>query len=58
MIHHLPNLSNRYSAADAARVEQFKLVLGSVHMVIACAIIFFRRHAILPRDTRGLEQAA
>ena len=56
MMHHLANLASRYIAADSARVEQFKLIVGAAHMVIAGAIIFFRRHAILPRQR--VERAA
>lgn len=58
MMHHLANLSTRYIAADAARLEHFKLIVGATHMVIACAIIFFRRHALMPRGAKVLEQAA
>jgi len=48
MMAQLQNLSGRYVAADAGRVDQFKMIVGVVHMVVAGAIIFFRRHAILP----------
>jgi hypothetical protein len=48
MMNHLQNLTSRYLAADAGRIDQFKLVVGGVHMVLSAAIIFFRRHAILP----------
>ena len=50
MMHHLGNMTSRYLAADADRVMQFKLIVGVTHMVIVGAIMFFRRHAILPRD--------
>lgn len=50
MMHHLANLSTRYIGADAGRIAQFKAVVGTVHLVVAGAIIFFRRHSILPRD--------
>ncbi len=48
MMHHLANLSSRYIAADAGRVASFKLMIGSAGMLIALAIMFFRRGAILP----------
>lgn len=58
MMHQLANLSTRYVAADSARIDQFKLIVGGVHMVVAIVIIFFRRHAILPRDAARLEHGA
>lgn len=51
MMHHLANLSSRYVAADTARVASFKLMIGSAGMLIALAIMFFRRGAILPPRT-------
>ena len=48
MMAQLQNLSGRYVAADGGRVDQFKMIVGVVHMVVAGAIIFFRRHAIRP----------
>ncbi|MET0373472.1 MAG: hypothetical protein ABW128_04345 [Rhizorhabdus sp.] len=58
MMHQLANLSTRYVAADAGRIDQFKLVVGGVHMAVALALIFFRRHAILPRDPARPEHGA
>jgi len=58
MMNHLQNLTSRYLAADADRVNQFKFIVGVVHMVITGAIMFFRRHAILPRDTARRERHA
>lgn len=58
MMNHVQNLTSRYLAADGARVDQFKLVVGGVHMVLGTAIIFFRRHAILPRDAGRRERHA
>ena len=52
MMYQLDNLASRYIAADAARVAQFKTILGGVHLAITAAIIFFRRHALLPRDVK------
>lgn len=52
MMNQLDNLASRYIAADAARVAQFKTILGGVHLAITTAIIFFRRHALLPRDVK------
>jgi hypothetical protein len=58
MMNHLQNMTSRYLAADADRLDQFKMIVGVVHMVISGAIIFFRRHAIVPRDTARLERHA
>jgi hypothetical protein len=58
MMNHLQNLTSRYLAADAARLDQFKMIVGIVHMVISGACLFFRRHAILPRDAARLEHGA
>jgi hypothetical protein len=58
MMNHLQNLTSRYLAADAGRLDQFKMIVGVVHMVISGAIIFFRRHAILPRDAARREHRA
>lgn len=58
MMNHLQNITSRYLAADARRLDQFKMIVGIVHMVITGAIIFFRRHAILPRDAARREHHA
>ncbi|TCP97547.1 hypothetical protein C8J46_106171 [Sphingomonas sp. PP-F2F-A104-K0414] len=58
MMNHLQNMTSRYLAADAGRLDQFKMIVGIVHMVISGAIMFFRRHAILPRDAARLEHGA
>ena len=58
MMNHLQNLTSRYLAADAGRLDQFKMIVGIVHMVISGAIMFFRRHAILPRDAARREHSA
>jgi hypothetical protein len=58
MMNHVQNLTSRYLAADGPRVDQFKLIVGGVHMVLGTAIIFFRRHAILPRDAGRQERQA
>lgn len=53
MMHQLNNMASRYVAADAARVESFKHVLVVAHMLLATAIIVFRRNSILPsRDPK------
>lgn len=52
MMNQLDNLSSRYIAADAARVAQFKTILAGAHLAITAAIIFFRRHALLPRHVK------
>jgi hypothetical protein len=58
MMNHLQNMTSRYLAADVGRLDQFKMIVGIVHMVISGAIMFFRRHAILPRDAARLEHGA
>jgi hypothetical protein len=58
MMNHLQNMTSRYLAADAGRLDQFKMIVGVVHMVISGAIIFFRRHAIVPRDAARREHRA
>lgn len=58
MMNHLQNMTSRYLAADAGRLDQFKMIVGVVHMVISGALIFFRRHAILPRDAARREHHA
>lgn len=58
MMNHLQNLTSRYLAADAGRIDQFKLILCVVQIGLAGAIIFFRRHSILPRDTARRELGA
>jgi len=58
MMHQLANMSSRYVVADAARLDQFKLIVGVVHMIVATALIFYRRHAILPRDPARPEHGA
>jgi hypothetical protein len=58
MMSHLQNLTSRYLEADAPRVDQFRLVVGGVHLALSAAIVFFRRHAILPRDTARPERRA
>jgi len=58
MMNHVQNLTSRYLSADAARIMDFKMVLFEVHFVLSAAIIFFRRHAILPRDAGRQERPA
>ena len=58
MMNHLQNLTSRYLAADVGRLDQFKMIVGIVHMVISGAIMFFRRHAISPRDPARREHSA
>jgi hypothetical protein len=58
MMNHLQNLTSRYLAADAGRLDQFKMIVGIIHMAISGAIMFFRRHAILPRDASRREHSA
>lgn len=54
MMHQLDNLASRYVAADAARIASFRHVVIAAHMLLATAVIFFRRHRILPpRDPKG-----
>lgn len=58
MMNHLENMTSRYLAAGPARVDQFKITVGIVHMIVSGALIFFRRHAILPRDPAVKEPRA
>jgi hypothetical protein len=58
MMNHLENMTSRYLAAGAARVDQFKITVGIVHLIVSGALIFFRRHAILPRDLAAKEPRA
>lgn len=58
MMHQLANLSSRYIAAEASRTADFKVLVAALHLVVAGVIIFFRRHAIVPRDTLSPEQGA
>ncbi len=58
MMHQLANLSRRYIAAEASRIADFKVLVAVLHLVVAGVIVFFRRHAIVPRDTLSLEQGA
>ncbi len=58
MMHQLANLSSRYVAAEATRIADFKVLVAVLHLVVAGVIVFFRRHAIVPRDTLSLEQGA
>ena len=53
MMHQLNNMASRYVAADAARIASFKHVLIVAHLALSAAVIFFRRHSILPsRDPK------
>ena len=58
MMHHLQNMTSRYLAAGSDRVDQFKITVGIVHLILSSALIFFRRHAILPRDPAVRERQA
>lgn len=48
LMHHMANLSTRYVAADGPRISGFKSVVTIAHVLLFCAILFFRRHALLP----------
>lgn len=53
MMHQLNNMASRYVAADAARIASFNHVLIVAHLALSAAVIFFRRHSILPsRDPK------
>jgi len=46
-------MASRYVAADVERIASFKHVLIVAHLVLSAAVIFFRRHSILPaRDPK------
>lgn len=51
LMHQLNNFASRYVAADADRIAAFKQTITIAHLVLASAIIFFRRHSILPART-------
>jgi len=56
MMAQLANLSNRYVAADAQRVAQFKGLIGATQLLLLVAVMFFRRHALFGKPaeaTRG-----
>ena len=52
------NLARRSLAAGPARVAQFKIPVCIAPLVRSTALIFFRRHAILPRDPAARERQA
>ena len=58
MIHHLQNMTSRYLAAGPDRIDQFKITVGIAHVILSTALIFFRRHSILPRDPAARERDA
>ena len=58
LMNHLDNMTSRYLAAGPARVDQFKVTVAIVHLIVSAALIFFRRHALLPRDAARLERRA
>ncbi|WP_267381463.1 MULTISPECIES: hypothetical protein [unclassified Sphingomonas] len=47
MMAQLANLSNRYVAADAQRVAQFKGLVIVAQFLLLAGVMFFRRHALL-----------
>jgi Zn-dependent protease len=48
LMHQLNNLASRYVAADAIRASSFGRVVLAAHLLLSGAIVFFRRHSILP----------
>ena len=48
LMNQLNNLTTRYVQADAARVASFKATLLTGQLLLAAAVIFFRRHRLLP----------
>jgi len=50
LMHQLNNLASRYVAADPSRATSFGHVLAVTHVLLTGAIVFFRRHSILPSN--------
>lgn len=57
-MHHLANLADRYVEADANRVTGFKVALGIVQITLAGAVLFMRRHLLIPADRKVSEPQA
>lgn len=57
-MHHLANLADRYVEADADRVTGFKVALGIVQITLSCAVLFLRRHLLIPADRKVSEPQA
>ena len=57
-MHHLANLADRYVEADAGRVTGFKVALGIVQVTLFTAVLFLRRHLIIPADRKVSEPQA
>lgn len=52
LMHQLNNMAGRYVAADGERIASFKHVLLWTQFLLFAAILFFRRHRIVPADLR------
>ena len=50
LMHQLNNLASRYVAADPGRVRSFAHIVFAAHILLSGAIVFFRRHSILPHN--------
>jgi len=48
LMHQLNNLASRYVVADAQRASSFAHMVLAAHVLLSAAIIFLRRHSILP----------
>jgi len=57
-MHHLANLADRYVEADASRVTGFKVALGIVQITLVAAVLFLRRHLLIPADRKVSEPQA
>ncbi len=57
-MHHLANLADRYVQADAGRVTGFKVALGIVQITLVSAVLFMRRHLLIPADRKVSEPQA
>lgn len=58
VMHQLANLSNRYLAADADRITQFRALVFGLHLIVGGTILFLRRDNLPPRDPLPREQNA
>ena len=48
LMHQLSNLASRYVRADPGRARSFAHIVLAAHILLSGAIVFFRRHSILP----------
>lgn len=49
LMHQLANLTSRYVAATPERVASFRMTVLFAHLLLSCAVLIVRRHALLPK---------